>query len=159
MVMSSRDCEPDSAPGSKVTERIPRESIAGSATLGIVGAGARRDEPSAGGGNTWPERQRATRRGGDDASRQVPREPLLGEQADVETELGRAQVDALLVAREQIDQQRADAAPPQHVGDVAVPRAEAARPAAVREHHQTARAVGNQQIAFQGDAAGVYVDE
>ena len=116
------------------------------------------------------ERRAAAGRGAEEPELQrhrlrLLRQPLaradeaVGEQADVEAEVRRAQVDALLIAREQIDQQRADAAPPQHVGDVAVPRAEAARPAAVREHHQTARAVGDQQIAFQGDAAGVYVDE
>src|SRR5436305_459004 len=121
MIISSRDCDGDSAPGWKATEWIPNVSLAGMSTTSIVGAAARGAEES----EIKGARLRLLRQ---------PRaraDEAVGEQADVEAQMRGAQVGRLLVAREQIDQQRPHAPRAQHLGHVSVARAETARATAV----------------------------
>src|ERR1051326_7391822 len=61
-------------------------------------------------------------------------------------------IDGFLLRREQIDEQRSQSTFAQCFRDVAIARAESAAAASVREQHDAARAVGHDQIAFEGDA-------
>src|SRR5690606_32970598 len=72
----------------------------------------------------------------------------LGEQADVEAQARVAAIAALFGWREQVEEQGADAAPHDLVGDKAVARAQAAAAAAVREEHDAPCA------GWQPDLAG-----
>lgn len=71
----------------------------------------------------------------------------------------RAVVDQLLVRRQQIDEESAEAAVAQDLCDVAIARAETARSAAVGEENDASRTLRNQEIAFQRDAARIDADE
>ena len=59
----------------------------------------------------------------------------VGQQADVEAKLTRAQVDLFFLAGEQIEEQGAHAPFAKHIGDEVVTRAEAAAAAAMRKQH------------------------
>jgi hypothetical protein len=69
----------------------------------------------------------------------------LGEQGDVEACL----VNLVLFARQQIEQQRADAALLQDFGDIGVARAEAAAAATVGEQHHSFGRRRQDQFAIQ----------
>src|SRR6266496_5037611 len=69
-----------------------------------------------------------------------------GEQPDVETQLAGALVQDVLLLGEQIDEQRGQLALAQPVRDLAVAPAAPAAAAAVREHDDALRVVGNGQV-------------
>src|SRR5690348_6782286 len=71
----------------------------------------------------------------------------------------RSRVDELLVVREQVDQQCAEAALAKEFRDEAIARAEAAASAAVREEHDAGRAARNEQVALERHAARADVDQ
>src|SRR5690606_1709538 len=72
-----------------------------------------------------------------------------GEQWDIEAQLARHRVDALLLGREQVHEERGEAAGLEACGDVAVARAEAAAARAVREDDDAARGCGQCEVAIE----------
>src|SRR5215468_626434 len=115
-----------------------------------------------GGGHQGRRRARAR---SEIADPQIPRllltgEPLgrrdqsHGQQLDVEAEMARKNVHRLFFAREQVEQQRADAGFANNTRHTPVSRAVTAAPAAVREYRDSARAARDHQGAVEDGAAG-----
>src|SRR5205814_2636766 len=83
----------------------------------------------------------------------------IGEQADIEAQMARPFVDRFLLGSEQIDEQRAEAALAQDLGDVAVARAEAAAAAPMGEENDAHGALRNDEIPLQRRAVGIEPDQ
>ena len=78
----------------------------------------------------------------------------MGEEIDVE------HVGAVVFfgGRQEVEQERSEARLVEHGGDVAVAGAVAAAPAAVGEHHDAGRPVGDGEMATQPDWTGEHFD-
>lgn len=91
-------------------------------------------------------------------------QPLRGadesfrEPDDIEPEFAGGVVDVLFVAREQVDEDGAEAAALEYAGDALVARAESATPATMREQHDRARVKRNSQVRLEGDAGALDPD-
>ena len=73
----------------------------------------------------------------------------IGEQRNVEPELRRYRVDALLVLSEQVQKQRGKAAVMQHFSDAAIAGAVTAASTTVREDDESAGICRNRQVAVE----------
>src|SRR5204863_152369 len=77
---------------------------------------------------------------------------MFGEKVDVEAQVTRTAVDLYLHEREEIHQQRREAAVPETGGDRTVARAQPAAAAAVREHDEPSRRLRDREVAVQNGA-------
>jgi hypothetical protein len=82
----------------------------------------------------------------------------LREHWNIKAQVARVLVDRLFFECEQIDQQRAKTVILQSASDGAVSPAVSAAAAAVGKQNQSAGGVGNAQVAFQLNAASLYVN-
>src|SRR6185312_1576625 len=81
-------------------------------------------------------------------------EETFSQESDIEAEICRDLVHALLLRREQIDEKCGEACALEHMGHVTVARAEAAAAAAVREENDTRRSGRNGEITGESGRDG-----
>ena len=82
----------------------------------------------------------------------------LGEEADVEAQLCRPQIDRLFLCRQQVDQQCRKLRLVEQLRDVAIARAETTAAAAVSKQNDAASALGKVQIALERHWTGCDAD-